>query len=228
MPLITSTNQPRINKRSLRAQREASRDDEQITGARFFNRKLNVTVIRIDQGSCYVTGSDAEMLSTVLGSCISACVRDTELHIGGMNHFLLPASEEASWTNKQGDIASAHLRYGNFAMEQLINGILKRGGTRENLEIKIFGGGNVLKGNGGVGHRNADFVEQYLRDEGYTVAAADLRGDLPRKIQYFPTTGRVQMKKLDTQHSKTIIREEENRRKKTRVVEEAGSIELWD
>lgn len=225
MPLTPSYKQPTDNKRSARRHREA--DDEQISGARFYNRSLEKTVVRIDQGNCYITDREDEMLSTVLGSCVSACIRDPLLGIGGMNHFMLPASQNATWTAKV-DLIAPHLRYGNFAMEQLINGILSRGGKRDRLEVKVFGGGNVLATGGKVGSNNADFVESYLAEEGLKIIAKDLRGDHPRKIQYFPTTGRVMVKKLNSSQNNNIIQREEIRRKQTHVVEEAGSIELWD
>ena len=111
------------------------------------------------------------MLVTVLGSCVSACIRDPVAAVGGMNHFMLPESGGSDW-----GAASSGMRYGNVAMERLINDILVRGGLRQRLEIKVFGGGNVMKGTSDIGHRNASFVETYLAAESLPIAAADLRG----------------------------------------------------
>ena len=126
--------------------------------------------IRINPGGHYVTGDD-ELLVTVLGSCVAACIRDPVAGIGGMNHFMLPQSDSGIW-----GIASASMRFGNFAMEKLINDILSRGGRRSNLEIKVFGGAAIIGNMAPIGTRNADFVESYLREEGLPIAAQSLRG----------------------------------------------------
>jgi chemotaxis protein CheD len=116
----------------------------------------------------------AEVVSTVLGSCVSACIRDTRLNVGGMNHFMLPldaSNGESAW----GTAASAATRYGNVAMERLINDILKLGGRREDLEIKLVGGGRVLAEiSTDIGARNIDFVRDYMREEGFKVFGEDL------------------------------------------------------
>ena len=128
------------------------------------------------------------MIVTVLGSCIAACIRDPIAQVGGMNHFMLPESDDGAW-----GAASASLRYGNFAMERLINDILCRGGHRSRLEIKVFGGARMIGNTALIGPQNADFVEAYLKDEGLPIAAAHLRGAHARRVHYFPLTGRVRM-----------------------------------
>ncbi len=144
--------------------------------------------IRINPGGHYVTSDSREMLVTVLGSCVAACIRDPVAKVGGMNHFMLPESDSGIW-----GIASASMRFGNFAMEQLINDILFRGGRRQNLEIKVFGGASITAGGAQIGMRNADFVETYLREEGLRIIAADLRGMHARRIHYYPLNGLVRM-----------------------------------
>ena len=137
----------------------------------------------------YLVVDDGTALVTVLGSCVAACIRDPMLQLGGMNHFLLP-------DGNVGDGAPA--RYGSYAMELLINDLLKRGAARNRLEAKVFGGANVLKGftSNPVGTRNAEFVRRYLDAERIPVMAEDLRGIHPRKVCYFPATGRAVVQRL--------------------------------
>ena len=139
---------------------------------------------------------------TVLGSCISACIRDPIAGVGGMNHFMLPAPKE----HQSGDAwGGESTRYGSFAMEQLINEILKRGGMKHRLEVKLFGAGRIYDGNIDVGARNTEWVLQYLKTEGYTLAKSDLGDVFPRKVYYFTDSGRVLMKKLERVKNRTIV-----------------------
>jgi two-component system chemotaxis response regulator CheB len=147
-----------------------------------FNEAKTVWVAPAD---FYVTSSATEVLSTILGSCIAVCIRDPVVRCGGMNHFVLPSLPEPS-----NGLPSVELRYGSYSIERLINAVLSRGGQRDRLEIKIFGGSNVL-GTSNIGHNNADFVESYLEKEGLPVAAKDLRGTAPRRIHYSPSTGQA-------------------------------------
>ena len=139
---------------------------------------------------------------TVLGSCISACIRDPIAGVGGMNHFLLPAPREHSSADAWGGEST---RYGSFAMEQLINEILKRGGLRQRLEVKLFGAGKIYEGNIDIGARNAEWVLHYLKNEGFSVAGSDLGDVYPRKVYYFTDSGRVLMKKIERIKNKTIF-----------------------
>ena len=124
------------------------------------------------------------LVTTVLGSCVAACIRDRVSGIGGMNHFMLPDGGSDA-----GSPMSASMRYGAYAMEVLINQILKAGGRRENLEAKVFGGGNVLRGFTAmnVGERNAKFVRDFLRAENIRIVAEDLNDVHPRKVYFFGT-----------------------------------------
>lgn len=212
---------------TIDADEELKNGKDQVVGARFYNKSLGKTIVRINQGNCYVSGDEGELLTTTLGSCISACIRDPYLNLGGMNHFMLPESQTPEWTASK-SIISPHLRYGNFAMEQLINSILRRGGKKNRLEIKLFGGGNVLRGTSNVGYRNADFIVNYMLTEGLKVAASDLRGEKARRLQYYPTSGRVQMMYVSTDRTREISREENRNRLRTRQDEASGSIELFD
>ena len=152
------------------------------TPRRFLNPRDGLWHTQITQGEAYVSTDDNEVLSTVLGSCVAACIRDPFLRIGGMNHFLLPEG------GAQDGIA---MRYGVHAMECLINALLSRGATRGRLEAKLFGGANVMASLAGVGWRNADFAERFLELEGISVVGGDLRGTAPRRVQFWPTTGRA-------------------------------------
>lgn len=149
---------------------------------RFLNRQDDNWHVQIMQGEFYVTDNPQEVLTTILGSCIAACIRDPLTGVGGMNHFLLPEGE--------GRDRNAY-RFGVNAMEVLINDILKRGAERHRLEAKLFGGANVINTMSDVGSKNAKFARQFLHDEGIAVTGGDVGGTLPRRIQYWPVTGRA-------------------------------------
>jgi len=162
------------------------------------------TVIPVHQGDCVVSSDPKAALSTVLGSCISACVRDTVAGVGGMNHFLLAAQSVAAR-----DRYGASARYGAFAMEQLINRVLGQGtGNKANLEFKVFGGGNIHPGMMDIGSANIAFLRTFLRDEGYRAAGEDLGGNFARRVMYQPTTGRALVKRLDSSESVKLVRDE--------------------
>jgi chemotaxis protein CheD len=142
---------------------------------------------------------------TVLGSCISACIRDPLIGVGGMNHFMLPAPRE----HQSGDAwGGESTRYGSFAMEQLINGILSRGGAKQRLEIKLFGAGRIYESNIDVGARNTEWVLHYLQEEGLPIAKHDLGDVFPRKVYYFTDSGRVLLKKIERVKNLTIFERE--------------------
>jgi len=174
---------------------------------RYWDASNNIYAAKLLPGEFYVS-MNGELITTVLGSCVSACIRDTVTGIGGMNHFMLPidiSRDGKSWGNTP---VNSQTRYGNIAMERLINVILAGGGKRENLEIKLFGGGKVLQINTDIGGKNIDFVKRYLVTEGFKIAAEDVGGNRPRKIQYFPNTGRVRVKSLNSLHNDTLTRRE--------------------
>ena len=180
---------------------------------------------RILPGEYYVTRHD-EGIYTTLGSCISACIRDRATGIGGMNHFMLPqtANEPQEW--KATGLGAA-TRYGNFAMEHLINTVMKHGGRRENLEVKVFGGGRILENMTDVGQRNIAFVRDYLKAEGLKVTSEDVGEIYPRIVLYFPATGKVKVKRLRSLHANLIASQE---RKYVESIAEqpvSGEIELF-
>jgi chemotaxis protein CheD len=180
---------------------------------------------RIMPGEYYVTRAQ-ESIYTTLGSCISACVRDTVAGIGGMNHFMLPATDKDKGSLTATGLGAA-ARYGNFAMEHLINSILSNGGRRENLEAKIFGGGRILAKMTDVGKRNIEFVKDYVRTEGLRVVAEDLGDIFPRMVVYFPLTGVARVKRLRSLHNNVIAEQENSYRESIVDKPVAGDIELF-
>lgn len=161
-------------------------------------------VTTIHQGDCLVGGEEDLTFSTILGSCIAACIRDVEARVGGMNHFLL-AEPSGSARDRYG----ASARYGAFAMEQLINKVLTRGtGRKVNLEIKVFGGGLINSALTDVGAKNIEFVRQFLADEGYAVAGEDVGGSFARRVMFKPHSGRAFVKRLDSDAGASVAREE--------------------
>ncbi|MGC9457153.1 MAG: chemoreceptor glutamine deamidase CheD [Halothiobacillaceae bacterium] len=189
----------------------------------YYDRHLEMDAVKILPGEYYVTGREM-VLVTVLGSCVAACIRDRKQGIGGLNHFMLPDNKR-----EQDDPLSSSMRYGDYAMEILINQLLKMGARRSNLEAKVFGAGNVLPGfrNNPVGERNAQFVVDYLATEHIPVVAKDLLDNYPRKVYFFPSTGRVLVRKLRSLHNDTIIEREITYRQKLAEVKVEGDVELF-
>ncbi|MFM9968790.1 MAG: chemoreceptor glutamine deamidase CheD [Burkholderiales bacterium] len=187
----------------------------------YFDRTHASEAAKLLPGEYYVATREM-LLVTVLGSCVAACIRDVRLGMGGMNHFMLPDAEAA-------DSSFGGARYGTYAMEVLINHLLKLGARRENLEAKVFGGGNVLPGlvQANVGHKNAAFVLRYLATENIRVAARDLADVHPRKVYYFPKTGRALIKRLTTLHNRTLLDRETDYRQKLVKAPAGGDIELF-
>jgi chemotaxis protein CheD len=175
--------------------------------SRYWDSEHETFSARLLPGEYYVT-RHSEMIATVLGSCVSACIRDSRLGYGGMNHFMLPldgSQGQSVW----GTATSAATRYGNVAMERLINDILKLGGKRENLEIKLVGGGRVLaEMTTDIGARNIEFVRRYVAEEGFKVLGEDLGDVFPRRVVYFPQTGRIRVRKLSAGRDETLAARE--------------------
>ena len=195
--------------------------------ARSWNPIFELYSARLMPGQFYVTRRD-EIITTVLGSCVSACIRDSRTGVGGMNHFMLPSG--AGMQNNDPDGGSALLtRFGVAAMESLINEILKLGAARANLEMKLFGGGNILGLPGQhVGMRNIRFVREFAKLERIHVTAEDLGGDAPRKLNYFPRTGRVMLKRLRSSQADGVVVREKQYQSTLDADEKTGAIDLFD
>ena len=190
---------------------------------RTFDNRFGIWSVRVLPGQTYTTAEN-EMIVTILGSCVAACIRNPFTGFGGLNHFMLPESDSGDWNG-----VSAAMRYGNYAMEALINAVLKSGCPRNSLEIKLFGGSNLSQSGGqNVGQNNADFAMRYLRMEGLPIAATDFGGPVGRRIHYFPSTGMV--KRLLMKPTSDIRLVEEERRYVTTLatVPVEGDVELFD
>lgn len=196
--------------------------DEELSTNLYYDRLFDCEAAKILPGEYYCTDKDM-VIVTVLGSCVSACIRDNITGIGGMNHFMLPDG------GGDDSVVSESMRYGAYAMEVLINQLLKSGARRANLEAKIFGGGNVLRAftTTNVGERNANFVKHFLKEENIRVMGEDLNDIYPRKVYFFPRTGRVLVKKLKEMHNNTIVIREQSYATRLKSNTVAGEVELF-
>ena len=197
---------------------------EEVSTTLYFDRIFDCEAAKISPGEYYFTDKDM-VIVTVLGSCVAACIRDSVSGIGGMNHFMLP---ECASADKDSPVSES-MRYGTYAMEVLINQLLRNGARRENLEAKIFGGGNVLRSftTTNVGDRNALFVRKFLKDENIRVVGEDLLDIYPRKVYFFPKTGRVLVKKLKQLNNYTLVKREEVYARKLKNNDVSGEVELF-
>jgi len=191
---------------------------------RYWDKENNIVAAKILPGEYYVT-TENEMVTTVLGSCIAACIRDSKLGIGGMNHFMLP--ETKVHQAKTEHVVGQAMRYGNYAMEHLINTILSHGGKRKNLEVKLFGGGKIIATLGNTGQKNIEFVLEYVDTEALNLVSQDLGDIYPRKVNYFPMTGRVRMKKIKDLHSDAIAAQEKQYQSRLKEEPVESDIELF-
>ena len=173
----------------------------------FFHPLTRKMMVNIKPGEIYVS-SKPELISTILGSCISACIWDPFVSIGGMNHFMLPFGDNedikdwlpTQWYSKAG-------RYGNYAMELLINTLIKRGALKSRLKVKVFGG-SVVSGNKAlIGYKNTEFIREYIRTENLSLVSENLGGEVSRKIIFDPITGKVFLKRLNGSAPEVRLRE---------------------
>jgi chemotaxis protein CheD len=171
----------------------------------YYDRDVGAMAIKLLPSEYYVTTDDT-VLTTVLGSCVSACILDTENGVAGMNHFMLPDDADSSPRDP-----TESMRYGAYAMDVLIRELVRAGARRERLQAKVFGGGAVLANMTtlNIGDRNADFVLRYLRAERIAVAAQDLRGSHARRVCFLPATGKAVVRKLRSQNDVQLVQREE-------------------
>jgi len=191
----------------------------------YFDRDFDRNAVKLLPGEFFVSGDDIA-LSTVLGSCVSACMWDRVAKVGGMNHFMLPGS--SSQPSSEPDPIGLSGRYGVFAMEQLINELIKRGARKPNLEVKLFGGGAVLRNFTAinVGERNAEFVLDFLRTEGIRVASQDLLDVFARRVVFFPMTGRALCRKLPKVDD-SVVSAEQQYTARLNTAKVGGDVELF-
>lgn len=189
----------------------------------YFDHHFECEVAKILPGEYHATARDMAVV-TVLGSCVGACLRDPESGVGGMNHFMLPVGDDRL------DPVSPSARYGTYAMEILINHLMKLGAQRSRLEAKVFGGGNILRGFRvtHMGEDNAEFLMGFMQREGIRVVAHDLLDLYPRKVYYFPRTGKVLIRRLRTVHNDTIVNREKEYEGRLQYAPIEGEIELFE
>jgi len=188
---------------------------------RYYDPRFGLEAVKLLPGECFVTDEEL-MIVTVLGSCVSVCLRDRSNGLGGMNHFMLPGD-----TGTQSLLSSSG-RYGVHAMDLLINGLMRRGAQRRNFEAKVFGGGSVLQNlSADVGQRNVEFVLDYLGAEGIPVLAQDLLDVYPRKVYFFPGSGRVLVRKLRVLANDTVLQRERQYRQQLSRQTRGGTIDLF-
>ena len=177
----------------------------------------NQRKIAVIQGEYRVIDDPNVVLTTVLGSCVAACLRDPVAGIGGMNHFLLANSSD-------GKTGSDQVRYGAYAMELLINDLLKRGARRDRLEAKLFGGAKLFDTLQDIGDGNASFAEQFMRDEGIPVTGGSLRGRSARRVEFWPVVGRVRQRMVE---DRSLAEQETRLVRRAPPVVDTGAVELF-
>jgi chemotaxis protein CheD len=186
----------------------------------FYEAHFQSDAVKILPGEYFVFNEDL-LIMTTLGSCIAVCLWDRQAHVGGMNHFMLPDN---------GGSGADSGRYGGFAMELLINELLKMGANRMTLEAKVFGGGAVLQGMNSinVGERNTQFVMDYLKTERIPIVSKDVLDIYPRKVCFFPHSGKAMVKRLAPSNPETIVAQERAALQKPVAANtSSGSIELF-
>ncbi|HEU4458539.1 MAG TPA: chemoreceptor glutamine deamidase CheD [Methylibium sp.] len=183
----------------------------------FYDAHFKADAVKVLPGEYFVHDEDL-LIMTTLGSCIAACLWDRQRRVGGLNHFMLPEGS--------GDSG----RYGSFAMELLINELLKRGATRSSMEAKVFGGGAVISGMSSlnVGQKNTEFVLDYLKTERIPVVSKDVMDVYPRKVCFFPASGRAMVKRLAPAQGETVVAQDREAAAKAQPLASAGgSVDLF-
>jgi chemotaxis protein CheD len=183
----------------------------------FYDAFFKNDAVKILPGEYFVYREDI-LIMTTLGSCIAACLWDRDAKVGGMNHFMLPEGEADSG------------RYGSFAMELLINEMMKQGATRATMEAKVFGGGQVIEGmtTMNIGQRNTAFVVDYLKTERIPIMSKDVLGPHPRKVCFLPASGKAMIKRLAVSNPETLAAQDrEAARKAAPVSASGGSVDLF-
>jgi chemotaxis protein CheD len=204
-------------------------DNGPDSDAVYWDHRFQRRVIKLLPGDFEVV-NNGQMMVTILGSCVSACIRDKIQSIGGMNHFLLPGDQKTSARPHWDYLDSAAARYGDLAMEKLINNIIKLGGKRENLEAKVFGGANMFNSgiSTNIGEQNVQFVKEYLDIEKINIMGMDTGGDNARKIYYIPQTGEVFLKRIDRSNNNTIQLRESQYLKQAKATRTTAEISFFD
>lgn len=187
---------------------------------RYWSKRHDCYAVNVKPGEFYVT-AQSEAITTLLGSCISACIRDPIAGIGGINHFILPAEGGSKFFD------SDSARYGAYAMEQLINTLMKFGGSKSRMEVKITGGASLIKGCREIGAYNIQFVLDYIKKEGLKLLSSDVGGEQARHVVYLPQSGRLLVKKLNQTETQPLSAEEARYQKQIKNSTIGGEVELF-
>ena len=184
----------------------------------FYDPHFQLNAAKVLPGEYFVS-NESMVIMTVLGSCIAACLWDSRMQVGGMNHFMLP----------DGDATDVSGRYGSYAMELLINEMLKLGARRETMQAKIFGGAQVMHNftTMNVGERNTQFVVSYLRTERIPIVSEDVLDIYPRKVVFFPATGKAMVKRLAHAHPDVLAQEKRGSAATVVQTTAGGSVDLF-
>ena len=193
---------------------------------RFWDRTREAFCVKILPGEYYYT-TENEFIATTLGSCVSACIWDEQHKVGGMNHFMLPLTDKEQSSVTWGNVPTEAARYGNYAMEFLINELLKHGGEKSKFKVKLFGGGKVLDGVGNIGKKNVDFVLEYVHTEQLKLISQDLGDVYPRKILFDPLTGKAWVKRIKDVKDTNLAAREREYSKTINVDTVSGEIDLF-
>ncbi len=192
---------------------------EDVAANRYHDHATGTEVVSIVVGGCVVSADPRLVITTTLGSCVAACLFDPGAEVGGMNHFLLPDAGD--------DRLSASARYGSAAMEQLISRLIAITGRRDRLRAKVFGGADVNGLSHGIGGRNVDFVNAYLKHEGIRIVGADVGGSQARALRFYPTSGRSQRRLIAGNRCNGFPRSEAGFMERLRNMDIDGGIELF-
>ncbi|MEM7098667.1 MAG: chemoreceptor glutamine deamidase CheD [Pseudomonadota bacterium] len=188
---------------------------------RFWDGSFNKTMAKVQPGECYVSWGQ-DLITTVLGSCVSVCVRSLNHSVGGMNHIMLPEVGGSE------SVIAEPYRYGAYAMEHLLNSLFRCGLTRKELEIKVVGGGAVMSSSVNVGARNISFVKQYLEQESFNVTATDVGGNNARRVVYDVVDGRMLVKHLPIEETADLTANESQHADRLSKEQSAtGEVELF-
>jgi chemotaxis protein CheD len=182
----------------------------------FWDSRIGAYIVQVLPGELHVTNEDV-VITTVLGSCVSACVRDPRHHVGGINHFMLPDT-------LRGD-AGDSARYGVYALERLVNQVLGKRGKRADLEVKVFGGGRVIDAGGDVGKSNIELVRRFFAAEQIAILSEDLGKRYARRVRYWPRTGRAQVQRIPMARATEVVANEQRVAHEIEAV--PGSVELF-
>ena len=195
-----------------------------------WDEKFKCNVVNILSGDFYVS-NHAEVICTILGSCISACIYDKEKRIGGMNHFILPEQLCSHQSQNIEVLENSYAsRYGAVSMERMINELVKQGGNMHNMQAKIFGGANIINAmsvTNDIGKKNTDFVRNYLKLENIPVLSEDVGGNHPRKVYFFSDSNDVYVKKTGNFHLRELIKSEHKYQRYLNTTIEEADIEIF-